>query len=68
MSKFDRDVLAHGDPEESWDYDDWDPYLDLDEHELEAALRKLHAHMDHDNDGFVNEEELVGKKVFREMA
>lgn len=57
--KFDRDIIAHGDAEKEWDYDDWDPYLDLEDEELEALLRKMHSHMDHDDDGFVNEEELI---------
>ena len=60
--KFDRDIIAHGDSETEWDYDDWDPYLDLEDEELEALLRKMHSHMDHDDDGFVNEEELIGEQ------
>lgn len=34
--KFDRDVLAHGADQEDMDYDDWDPFLDLDDDELEV--------------------------------
>ena len=58
--KCDRDILAHGDGFKGFDYDDWDPYLDLDDDELEALLRKLHTHMDSSQDGFVDEEEILG--------
>lgn len=56
--KFDRDVLAHG-SDDYEDYDDWDPWLDLDEEDHEVLLRKLHAHMDSNLDGYVDIEELV---------
>lgn len=57
--KFDRDVLAHGADQEDMDYDDWDPFLDLDDDELEAVLRKLHTRMDSNSDGYVDREELI---------
>ncbi|CAG5088488.1 Oidioi.mRNA.OKI2018_I69.PAR.g11863.t1.cds [Oikopleura dioica] len=52
--KFDRDVVIHGDEEE----DDWDPW-DLEDDELQARLRKLVVRMDHNRDGYVDQEELT---------
>ena len=54
--KFDRDVVIHGDEEE----EDWDPW-DLEDDELQARLRKLVVRMDHNRDGYVDQEELTSK-------
>jgi len=53
--KFDRDVVLNGDLEED---EEWDPW-DLEDEELQARLRKLVARMDHNRDGFVDNEELT---------
>jgi len=53
--KFDRDVVIHGDDD---DENDWDPW-DLEDDELQSRLRKLVVRMDHNRDGYVDQEELT---------
>jgi len=53
--KFDRDVVIHGDDDEE---NDWDPW-DLEDDELQSRLRKLVVRMDHNRDGYVDQEELT---------
>ena len=55
--KFDRDVVIHGDDD---DENDWDPW-DLEDDELQSRLRKLVVRMDHNRDGYVDQEELTSK-------
>ena len=55
--KFDRDVVIHGDDDEE---NDWDPW-DLEDDELQSRLRKLVVRMDHNRDGYVDQEELTSK-------
>jgi len=62
--KFDRDVVIHGDDDEE---NDWDPW-DLEDDELQSRLRKLVVRMDHNRDGYVDQEELTRWCVVGVMA
>jgi len=52
--KFDRDIVLTS-PD---DDEEWDPW-DLEDEELQARLRKLVARMDHNRDGYIDNEELT---------